>query len=123
MSIGDGVAQHLEGGKKVGESTYDPTRLGILTTWAALVNAPFWTWYRFLHKRWPGKVLGWVVASASLSPFWNAAFFVWTTSLTHALKAQDGVLQHKLEDRLSTQLGPTVLKSCCLWIPFNFVRQ
>ena len=123
MAIGDGVAQTLEvrSGK---QAEYDGARLLILTSWASGVNAPFWTWwYRVLHARWQGgKVLGWVLASASLSPFWNGAFFCYTTTATHLVKQQEGCLRAKLEHKISTQLVPTVLKSCMLWIPFNYVR-
>lgn len=128
MTVGDSVAQALERDGRVSrgeeDTGYDAARLLVLTSWACGVNAPFWTWwYRALNKHWQGgKVVGWVLASAALSPLWNGAFFCYTTSLTHAIKAQEGSLVVKLEERISTQLVPTVIKSCCLWIPFNFVR-
>jgi hypothetical protein len=136
MAIGDGVAQRLEMGRSAGAgdgeggggappSHFDPARLLILTSWAAGVNAPFWTWwYRYLHVHWQGgKVAGWVLASASLSPVWNGAFFSYVTAANHVAKQQEGSMSAKISDKLSTQLVPTVVKSCCLWIPFNFVSR
>ncbi len=124
MAIGDSVAQTLEMRRSASGGEYDPARLVILTSWAAGVNAPFWTWwYKALHVHWQGgKVAGWVLASASLSPLWNGAFFAYATAATHVAKQQEGHLPTKISDKLSTQLVPTVVKSCCLWIPFNFVR-
>jgi len=123
MAIGDGVAQSLEMSRQP-DSAFDPARLAILTSWAAGVNAPFWTWwYRALNLHWQGgKVAGWVLASASLSPIWNGAFFTYTTTAMHTVKQQEGNLALKVSDKLSTHLVPTVVKSCCLWIPFNYVR-
>ena len=128
MAIGDGVAQHLEMGRSGEDGAppprYDLARLLILTSWSAGVNAPFWTWwYKYLHVHWQGgKVAGWVLASASLSPVWNGAFFSYVTAANHVAKQQEGSMSAKISDKLSTQLLPTVVKSCCLWIPFNFVR-
>jgi hypothetical protein len=42
--------------------------------------------------------------------------------LNHAIKRQEGSLAAKVQDKITTQLAPTVVKSCCLWVPFNFVR-
>ena len=123
MGIGDTVAQSLEMGRS-DAPRYDPARLVILAAWAGGVNAPFWTWWNMaLHRHWQGgRVAGWVLASASLSPLWNGLFFSWTTSLNHVIKGQEGSLPAKVKDKITTQLVPTVIKSCCLWVPFNFVR-
>ena len=123
MGIGDSVAQSLEMGRDEGKR-YDPARLAILAAWAGGVNAPFWTWWNMaLHRHWQGgRVAGWVLASASLSPLWNGLFFTWTTGLNHAIKQQEGSLRAKVQEKITTQLAPTVVKSCCLWVPFNFVR-
>jgi hypothetical protein len=127
MFLGDGIAQNLENGVKRErgeEASFDAIRTCVLSSWAMGVNAPFWVWwYKFLEKRWiGGRVMGWVLASASLSPVWNGAFFSYNVVGNHILKGQDGSVFNKLHDKVSTQLLPTVAKSCCLWIPFNYLN-
>jgi hypothetical protein len=135
MAIGDSIAQKLEGdsAREAGGvvPAHDFIRLAVLASWAGCINAPFWVWwYRALDVKWPqGKVAGWVLASAALSPPWNAAFFCWTTSLNHAAKDKNGLtpvglasLQGKLHTRLSEDLIPTVTKSITLWVPFNYLN-
>ena len=136
MALGDTIAQHLEAdGARYSETDplpeFDGYRLLALTTWAGCINAPFWTWwYKALEKRWPsGRVLGWVLSSAALSPPWNAAFFCWSTTASHLLKENGGLgeaglheLQRKCAKKLDDQLVPTVSKSVCLWVPFNIIN-
>lgn len=132
MCVGDSVAQALERRSDCGAPRApSASRTLILSSWAAGVNAPFWVWYyRFLHARFPGRIALWVFASAGLSPFWNAAFFTYATTATHIVDEGSAALSpagrtrlgEKVRAKLETQLLPTVQRSMCLWIPFNFLN-
>ena len=124
MSCGDMIAQYLERRAKP-EQPINYTRTLILSSWGAGVNAPFWCFfYSFLFTRYPGKVTTWVISSAALSPFWNAAFFSYSTALTviseegSAAFRGDGPnrLIARVRRKLETQLLPTVQGSMTLWV-------
>jgi hypothetical protein len=131
MGAGDSCAQFLE--RKADASlSFSPSRLLTNVSWAAGLSAPFWTWwYFFLDRRWArGRVVGWVLASAALSPAFNGAFFCYNGAVLHALNDPRGVtsaegrsaLRAQLGDKLETQLLPTVVRSCTLWVPFNLMN-
>ncbi len=126
MGTGDAMAQALE--RAATEAEFSPSRLLTNVSWAAAFSAPFWTWwYHFLDRRWArGRVVGWVLASAALSPIFNGAFFCYNASVLHAVNDPRGVtssegraaLRDKVGNKLNTQLLPTVVRSCSLWVPF-----
>ena len=129
MLSGDSFAQMLEARSADPASKFSLSRLLTNVSWASCLNAPFWTWwYHFLDRRWArGRVVGWVLASAALSPAFNGAFFCYNGTMLHTLNDPRGVatpegraaLREKLGLKLETQLLPTVLRSCSLWVPFN----
>ena len=114
MGLGDAVAQRLERGEDP-NAPFSLPRLGINVSWAAGVNAPFWTWWYFLlERRWKrGRVAGWVLASAAMSPLWNGAFFAYNSCLMHVFTDPRGLsaegraaLNVRLKHKLETQLVP-----------------
>ena len=124
MSTGDTIAQYLEKRARP-EQGHNYLRTAILSSWAAGINAPFWTlFYSFLFTRYPGRIVTWVAASAALSPFWNAAFFSYSTALT--VLSEEGTaafrgdgpgrLAQRVRQKLEMCLVPTVKGSMTLWV-------
>jgi hypothetical protein len=127
MIVGDLSAQALERRSRPPSSsdTIDFQRTAILSSWSACVSAPFWTaFYSFLFTRFPNRVLLWVASSAALSPFWNAAFFTYSTSLTFVAQEGRGAftgdgparLAASVRSKLERQLVATTQRSISLWV-------
>lgn len=144
MFLGDRAAQHFEqqnSGKKY--STRESTvRSVVVTSWASSINACFWTfWYGMLARKMPPppasspvllkikKALPSVAFSLMLSPFWNSAFFTYTTFFEHVGNTPDPfspsslkVVKEKIRTKIENQLIPTIARSACIWVPFNIIN-
>lgn len=104
-------------------------RTSILTVWAGCVSSPWWTWwYTWLHQKYPGKIFMWVLVTATIpAPFWNCAFFVFSTAAEHAALSSSPWEQrfeclHRIQTKLDHQFLPTVVRSAQLWIPVNILN-
>ena len=152
MGLGDRVAQYVERQRihdelieyekkqQNGEQNLQPkphlrtpyesyARTSILTIWAGCVSSPWWTWwYTWLHQRFPGKIFMWVLVTAGIpAPFWNCAFFVFSTAAEHAALApspweQRYECMNRIQTKLDHQFLPTVIRSAQLWIPVNILN-
>ncbi len=99
MCVGDRLAQHIEGKRAAEEGKAGPpawesaARTGILVFWSSCVSSPWWTWwYTWLNARFPARVFVAVGLTAAIpAPFWNAAFFVFSTGAEHAVLGSESM--------------------------------
>eukprot|EP00747_Dinoflagellata_sp_TGD_P189488 gnl/TRDRNA2_/TRDRNA2_49872_c0_seq2.p1 gnl/TRDRNA2_/TRDRNA2_49872_c0~~gnl/TRDRNA2_/TRDRNA2_49872_c0_seq2.p1 ORF type:complete len:206 (-),score=22.70 gnl/TRDRNA2_/TRDRNA2_49872_c0_seq2:96-713(-) len=138
MFVGDSAAQQIEL-RRDGALAHcqDFGRTATMTSWNALFFAPFFFyWFRFLDARWPtphdlewllrGKrVLKKVVVNhaCSVAPL-NAAFFVYSATLEHALSSAGepgdaGTLWVKVVEKFRHNFVAVIIGSFSWWMPIN----